>query len=145
LSRAAELFAPHGLGVAEDRGHELALLLFFGSAVAVRSRLKRAPDNQKNTRPFNVRYHSASVIPSRVRRSTVSVIGLLSRITAVPWTGCRIVTDSGRRRLSIRSRAGLLTSNRSSRADVDNNPWALIEGQDPASATWNSLGHRSAM
>ena len=48
-----------------------------------------------------MRYHWGSVMPTSVRRKTVSLTGLLSRIHTVPYTGWWMATDSGRRVASM--------------------------------------------
>lgn len=109
-------------------------------ALADKRRPTRSGVSQKNTLPFKSRYHSEGVIPLRHFRNAVSLIGFWSLMTAGPYLTCRIVTDSGRRQLSIRLRSSPLISYMSKSALVLKSPCSLIDCQVPLSAMWYRRG-----
>ena len=105
-------------------------------ALAPSKRKSRFLSTQKKTLRFRFSYHSRGVIPRRHLSSEISCIGLLSRTSAVPSSGCRTSTISGRRRDSMSQRRSPFTSNLSSSALVLNRPSLRMLSQLPSSAMW---------
>lgn len=97
--RATSVLRPRMDGAAVDRGQLDAFALTLEQSggvdgqdvvgsVAIGGRIAKSVQplarEPENTRTLSVRYQAGSLMPTSVRRRTVSLIGLLSRMVAVP-------------------------------------------------------------